>query len=104
MFIGIYTLDGETFNNIYTGRERWRAWYSDTFSPYTENMQILKLEIKGNNYQERKANAQELAKDWQYNFAAFPWSYGELAEIESFFYKVGERYGLIKEFRENAIL
>ena len=35
----------------------------------------------------------------QYNI-----SYSELAFMQNYFYKVGKRYGLIKEFRENGII
>lgn len=62
------------------------------------------------NYQERKETARQKAIDWQ--LEASDWqleaseqslSYGELAAIGDFFYKLGKRYGLLKEFRENAI-
>lgn len=31
-------------------------------------------------------------------------SYGELVCMQNYFYKLGKRYGLIKEFRENGII
>ena len=54
-------------------------------------------------YQKAKANAREKAIDWQDKFSRKDISYGELAEAGNYFYKLGKRYGLIREFRENAI-
>ena len=50
-----------------------------------------------------KAAARSAAIEWQAasNDAAVP--YSELAEIGERFYKLGKRYGLLKEFRENGI-
>ena len=63
----------------------------------------LSREESGKTYAERKCNLEELAKDWQTNFAWLGWSYSELAEIGDFFYKNGKRYGLLREFKENCI-
>lgn len=102
MFIGVFkNTEGKTENYIYFD---WRAWHSDTFSPATEIIGLLVFKIKGKNYNERKYYLEDLAKDWQLNFSQYSWSYGELAEIESFFYKNAKRYGLIKEFKENCII
>ena len=43
------------------------------------------------------------AIDWQNDFAKHNYSYGELAEFGEYFEKLGRRYGLLKEFRENGI-
>lgn len=56
-----------------------------------------------NNYQKRKQNARQQAIDWQCNASEQNLSYAELAEIGNFFYKLGKRFGLLREFRENAI-
>jgi len=105
MFIGIYTLENKTYNNLYYKiHAGWDAWHSDTFSPDCEDMKILDFIIRGKTYEERKAEAEELAKDWQLHFSQYPWSYAELAEIESYFEKIGKQYGLLKVFRENAII
>ena len=110
MFIGVYTdLDNkEYFNiyyygkNIYGGYNRgWDLWFNDSFN--AKDYSVLDLKIKGNNYAERKAYLEDLAKDWQYNFAGYDWSYSELVEIQGFFYENAKRYGLLKVFKENAI-
>lgn len=55
-------------------------------------------------YAERKAAAREQAIDWQYWAAEQNLSYGELADYQSHFEQIGRRYGLLGEFRENAII
>lgn len=112
MFIGIYTLDNKIYNNIYFINKKQQqdlkngflVWDEDLLNVKTKNIKVLDFTIKGNNYQERKAEATEIAKDWQNNFSCYDWSYSELLTIYEFFEKVGKRYGLIKEFKENAIL
>ena len=54
-------------------------------------------------YQERKERAREVAMDWQLNEAEKPMYMSEYAEIGEYFYKLGRRFGLLREFRENAI-
>lgn len=45
-----------------------------------------------------------IAQQWQADFANFNYSYSELAEWQNFFEEYGKKYGLIKEFKENAII
>lgn len=54
-------------------------------------------------YQQLKQAAREAAIDWQDWQAEQNLSYGELADWQEHFEKLGRRYGLLKEFRENAI-
>lgn len=54
-------------------------------------------------YQEGKEKARQIAIDWQLNIENTNYSYGELFEFCNYFYKLGRRFGLLKEFRENAI-
>lgn len=104
MFIGIYKLDGKEYFSIYYKNELgYKEWHKDTFSPNCEDIAVLDFKIGGKTYQERKANLEELAKDWQLNFSGFSWSYGELCEINNYFYENAKRYGLVKVFQENAI-
>lgn len=104
MFIGYYELENNEpyFNLYYKNESGWREWYKDTFC-IVDNIKMLDLKISGKTYAERKNSLEELAKDWQTNFAGLDWSYGELAEIGDFFYKNGKRYGLLGEFKENCI-
>lgn len=104
MFIGYYELENNEpyFNIYYKNKYGYKQWQEDTFSG-VYNIEILDFKISGKNYQERKASLEDLAKEWQNNFSSLSWSYGELAEIDNYFYENGKRYGLLKEFRENAI-
>lgn len=105
MFIGFYELeDVEHFNIYYKNSLGWDLWNKETFSPLCKSIMILDFKIKGKTYQERKNNLEELAKEWQNNFASYSWSYGELATIQDYFYTNAKRYGLIKTFKENVIL
>ena len=56
------------------------------------------------NYQTQKARAIDKAIEYQHNASEKQYSYGELAEFGEYFYKLGKRYGLLKEFRENGII
>ena len=56
-----------------------------------------------NNYQKRKEAARQEAIDWQLEESQYPYSYGGLLIIQDYFYKLGKRFGLLREFRENAI-
>jgi len=54
-------------------------------------------------YLEMKAKARQKAIDWQLDFNNHNYSWGDLAEWGEYFYKLGKRYGLLKEFKENGI-
>ena len=54
-------------------------------------------------YQQLKQAAREAAIDWQDSLQDNWPSYGELAEAQGHFEKLGRRYGLLQEFRENCI-
>ena len=55
------------------------------------------------NYETKKETARQEAIDWQNDVANHNYRYGELAEFVMHFEKLGKRYGLLKEFRENGI-
>lgn len=54
-------------------------------------------------YAERKAAAEQEAIEWLSDFANHNYSYDELAEWADYFRKLGKKYGLLREFRENGI-
>ena len=54
-------------------------------------------------YQRGKERARREAMDWNADVATRPMSYGELAIWQGHFERLGRRYGLLREFRENAI-
>ena len=54
-------------------------------------------------YEKKKEMARQKAIDWQDDFRNHNYSYEEIAEFGYYFEKLGKRYGLLKEFRENGI-
>ena len=57
-----------------------------------------------NKYQIMKAATCQMAIDWQHSFGERDHSWEDLANAGAMFEKLGKRYGLLKEFRENGIL
>lgn len=55
-------------------------------------------------YQKRKEAVREQAINFQLTFNERMYSWGELATLTGYFKKMGKRYGLLKEFRENGII
>ena len=55
-------------------------------------------------YETRKEMARQKAIDWQDDFRNHNYSYEELSEFGYYFEKLGKRYGLLKEFRENGVI
>lgn len=81
----------------------WAEYYSDTFNPETEVSEIILFSPKGKTYTEKKESVSEIAKRFQSeNESGLSW--GEIAEINSWFEKMGRRYGLLKEFAEMGII
>lgn len=60
--------------------------------------------MKPTKYQRGKARARDAAIEWQLRTAEESTSWDELAEATAFFERLGRRFGLIREFRENGIL
>lgn len=58
-----------------------------------------------NQYQAGKARAREKAIQFQTNIAnGVLYSYYDIANIQSMLERLARRYGLVREFRENAII
>lgn len=55
-------------------------------------------------YAELKAEKRQEAIDWQLDWGNHNYSWGEIAYYSDYFEKIGKRYGLLKEFRENGII
>ena len=55
-------------------------------------------------YKERKERARQKAIDWQYSLSERRMSYGEIADETEQFERLGRRYGLVREFKENGII
>lgn len=91
--------NGKHHSNLY---HAFSAYYTDTFSPETEVKAFLKFQPFGNTYEERKESVRDIAIAFQaVNYPGLSW--GELAVICEWFTRMGKKYGLLTEFRENAI-
>ena len=55
-------------------------------------------------YALRKADVREEAIEWQADFCNHNYSYGELVFQSNYFERLGKRYGLIREFRNEGII
>lgn len=80
----------------------WEEYHKATFNPEIEPICIIELgRVKGN-YQDKKAAIEDKAIEYSNN--QYPGlSYGELFDIENYFSTYGKRYGLLRDFHENAI-
>jgi hypothetical protein len=56
------------------------------------------------NYKERKEKARQKAIGWEHEMSERDLSYKELIWYQQDFEKLARKYGLIREFRENAII
>ena len=57
-----------------------------------------------NKYQQAKERARQKAINTQQHFSENSYSMSDLADFSEYFEKLGKRYGLIKEFKENGII
>lgn len=100
MFFASYKdAHGNEHANLYFD---WEKYFADTFSPECEIIQLIEFVIHGKNYRERKNCLENIAVEFLNNVIC-GLSYGELYHIQKFFETMGKRYGLLREFRENAI-
>ena len=56
-----------------------------------------------NYYQKAKKQVRQAAIDWQRSFVSCLYSYEEVVEWQNKFRKLGKRYGLLTEFKNNGI-
>lgn len=57
-----------------------------------------------NQYKIKKEKAREKAIDTINNISQNNYSYYELFIIQNKLYKIGKKYGLLKEFKENCVI
>lgn len=93
----------DNMGGIYTDIT-YKALIEEYEIPEENILLYIPFKISGKTYQERKADLQDKAITWSNDLNLYPcWSYGELADIQTFFENNARRYGLLQEFRENAI-
>lgn len=102
MFFGVYKNDAD---EICGGFYDYEEWYKDTFSPSTVVLENIDLTVHGKTYADRKEDVRNKAIDYQ-NIPALGMSLymSEVAIFGEYFAAQGKRYGLLREFRENAII
>lgn len=77
-------------------------FHRDTFSPECEIFSVIEFAVHGKTYKDRQADLKETAMRFQSeNAPGLSWL--EVATIQDWFYTMGKRYGLLKEFRDNCI-
>lgn len=55
-------------------------------------------------YRKQKSKVRDIAIEWQLYLSENAISWGGLMIAQNYFEKVGKRYGLLTEFRENGII
>lgn len=85
--------------NLYSSFE---AFHKATFSPDSEYNYLILGNLNGNTYANKKACLRDLAIEYSW-FDCGGLSWQEQSEISGFFDRMGRRYGLLTEFRENGI-
>ena len=102
MILATLKINGSTDSYLFTS---FSEYYEATFNPEIKIEYELIFDLTGKTYNEKKASAQNIAID--YSLATGneiePLSMNELSIISEWFARVGKHYGLLNEFRENAI-
>ena len=103
MFYAVLKTDGKISGRFYDSFSD--EWHEDTFCPDTEVLCLIDLHTRGQSYAARKADLRDKAMDYTrlYTEYGVDISWGESAIFSDFFSRYGKRYGLLEEFRENAI-
>lgn len=100
MFYAKYRdINGEEVAKLY---DRGEDYARDTFSPLVEPLAVINFSVKGKNYRERQSSVQTIAMDFQTADIGGLFM-SDYARIGEWFTTQGKRYGLLKEFRENAV-
>jgi hypothetical protein len=101
MFFAKYIINNKETAKLYGSNES-ELFYRDTWNPYTDVVTLIKFAIKGRTYKERKESLSDLAARWSCSDKSGI-SYGECIDVECWFEQAARNYGLLREFRENAI-
>lgn len=65
---------------------------------------FAKLEFLPTAYEKGKENARREAMTWQNEFSVKAHTEWELVDAYAYFEKLAQRFGLVREFRENGII
>lgn len=107
-----FNMDERTFRNEL---RKWKRNYNIVSANWNDTILTISVTQKSERelhemkkarqeyYNRMKRRARNTAIYWQEKFSEKSMSYEELAEAQSHFKKLGKRYGLLTEFRENCI-
>ena len=101
IYAAIKNANGKREQAVYTN---WDAFHADIFSPETEVYFVTNF--KAHN----KEEARQIAMDVYYNIMdtvnndGNEFSYGEYMAVSDELERIGRRFGLLREFRENGII
>ena len=94
--------NGAEHAELYYGHYGWDQYYRNTFNPLTETINFVEFKISGRDYKSRKSSLENIAIEWSYCDSSGLYM-SEYIAITEWFYRNGKRYGLLTDFRENAI-
>lgn len=107
-----FNMDERTFRNEL---RKWKRNYNIVSANWNDTILTISVTQKSERelhemkkarqeyYNRMKRRARNTAIYWQEKFSEKSMSYDELAEAQSYFEKLGKRYGLLAEFRANGI-
>lgn len=107
-----FNMDEHTFRNEL---RKWKRNYNIVSANLNDTILTISVtqksakelhemkKVRQEYYNRMKARARETAICWQEEFANKSMSWEELADAQDYFEKLGKRYGLLTEFRENGI-
>jgi len=102
MILATLTNAGKTDSYIFGSSAEYNKVINN---PENEIKYELELCLHGKTYEEKQKQAREIAVEYSWALCdeIKPLSWGESAIVSGWFENVGKRYGLLREFRENAI-
>ena len=92
--------DGREVSALYND---WETMTRDTWNPETEIYSVIVFRVRGRTYRDRQADLCNTARRWQYESAP-GLSWNEIVDVADWLYAQGKRYGLLRDFREEAII
>ena len=97
----------ESGNNPYIARTNYALWKMvekyHLEQEFENGFHVLGYRPSHKAYEDKKEALREFAIEWQHGFGDVSYSWGDLSDWQDFFTEYGKKYGLLREFRENAI-
>ena len=100
MLYAVYRLNGVEVAGVFDCSEDYFRLSLDTDD---EIIGLIEFKTHGKTYAERKEYVRDQAMEYSNINGYADISYAEYAEIANYFEEQGRRYGLLREFHENAI-